>query len=58
MSSLGPPPPPKRRLWLWIIIGIAVLCIVICAAFGVWIGFTDSGQGFWDDIEATATAGA
>ena len=58
MSSLGPPPPRKRRLWLWIIIGIIILCVLVCGGLGIWFGFTDSGQEFWDNIEATATAQA
>ncbi|MEJ7837389.1 MAG: hypothetical protein WKF81_01160 [Thermomicrobiales bacterium] len=58
MSSLGPPPARKRRLWLWIIVGLLILCVAICAGIAIWLGFTDSGNDFWNDIEATATAGA
>ena len=58
MSSLGPPPPRKRRLWLWILIGLLAFCILVCGGLGIWFGFTDSGQEFWDNIEATATAQA
>jgi hypothetical protein len=58
MSSLGPPPPRKRRLWLWIVLGVILLCVVACLGFGYWIGFTDSGQEFLDNVEATATAQA
>jgi drug/metabolite transporter (DMT)-like permease len=58
MSSLGPPPPRKRRLWLWIILGLILLCVIACAILFYWIGFTDSGQEFLDNVEATATAQA
>jgi hypothetical protein len=58
MSSLGPPPPRKRRIWLWIILGLLALCIIVCGGLGIWVGFTDSGENFLNNIEATATAQA
>ena len=31
-----PPEPPRRRRWLWIILGIILGCILVCAAFAIW----------------------
>lgn len=58
MTSLGPPPPQKRRLWLWILLIIIGLCVIACVAGFIWLGFTDSGQEFIENVEATATAQA
>jgi hypothetical protein len=43
---------------LWIILGLLALCIIVCGGLGIWVGFTDSGENFLNNIEATATAQA
>jgi hypothetical protein len=58
MSSLGPPPERKRRRWLWILLILLGICILACIALFIWLGFTDSGRDFIENIEATATAQA
>lgn len=45
-----PPEPPRRRRWLWIILGIILGCILVCAALGIWGATTGS-----DTIERWGT---
>lgn len=44
MSSLGPPPQPKRRLWLWILVGILIACVLICVALAVLSFLLENGN--------------
>jgi hypothetical protein len=63
MSSLGPPPARKRRLWLWIVLGLIIACVVVCCVGFIFFSFTGTGQGLLEDWgtqvakEATKQAG-
>lgn len=39
-----PPEPPRRRRWLWIILGIILGCILVCAAFAIWGATAGDGR--------------
>lgn len=54
MTSLGPPPPRKRRLWLWILLGLLLLCVALCIAGGVFLS-TDAGQEWFEGIATEAS---
>ncbi len=54
MTSLGPPPPRKRRLWLWILVGLLLLCVVLCVAGGVFFS-TDAGQEWFEGVATEAS---
>ena len=56
MSNLGPAKPQRRRTWLWVLLGLVVALVLACCIGGWWLIFTDSGQNFIDNIEATQTA--
>jgi autotransporter translocation and assembly factor TamB len=53
MSSLGPPPRRKRRLWLWILVGLLLLCVLLCVAGGIFLS-TSAGQEWFEDFATTA----
>jgi hypothetical protein len=44
-----------RRVWLWVLTGMLLVCLLSCAGIVGWIGFTDSGQNYWSTVEAQAT---
>lgn len=54
MTSLGPPPARKRRLWLWILIGLLLVCVTLCVAGGIFLS-TDAGQEWFEDIATQAS---
>ena len=53
MSSLGPPPKPKRRVWLWVLIGLIIACVVICVGFGVFLN-TSTGSHWFSNLATEA----
>lgn len=53
MSNLGPPPKPKRRVWLWVIIGLIIACVLICVAFGIFVN-TGTGSRWFSDLATEA----
>lgn len=53
MSNLGPPPKPKRRVWLWVIIGLIIACVLICVAFGIFLN-TSTGSRWFSDLATEA----
>jgi autotransporter translocation and assembly factor TamB len=53
MSNRGPPPKAKRRLWLWVIIGLIIACVVICVAFGIFLN-TSTGSRWFSDLATEA----
>ncbi len=54
MTSLGPPPARKRRLWLWILVGLLLLCLALCVAGGVFFS-TDAGQEWFEGVATEAS---
>lgn len=54
MTSLGPPPARKRRRWLWLLIGLLLVCVVICVAAGVFLS-TDAGQNWFEGVATEAS---
>lgn len=61
MAPLPPEPPPDtgRRVWLWVVIGVLVACLLVCGASLAWLQYTDSGRDFQTRVaeEATQQAG-
>ncbi len=53
MSSLGPPPERKRRRWLWVLLGLLLLCVVLCVAAGVFLN-TDIGMEWFEGVATDA----
>ncbi|HEV2067778.1 MAG TPA: hypothetical protein VGR08_13170 [Thermomicrobiales bacterium] len=53
MTSLGPPPQRKRRRWLWVLIGLLLLCVILCVAAGVFLS-TEGGQEWFEGIATEA----
>jgi hypothetical protein len=54
MSPLPEEPPARRRTWLWVLIGILLLCVLLFCAFAGFVTFTDSGQNFVEDLATRA----
>ncbi len=54
MSSLPEEPPARRRTWLWVLIGILILCVLLFCAFAGFVSFTDTGRDLMDNIATRA----
>ncbi len=58
MAPLPPEEMPGkrgRRLWLWILTGLLLACMISCAGGFVWLGYTDSGKDFQTSVADRAT---
>jgi hypothetical protein len=58
MAPLPPeeaPPPKGRRVWLWILSGILLVCVLSCVGGFFWLGYTDSGKNFQTEVAERAT---
>lgn len=44
-----------RRVWLWILCGLFLACLISCAVSLVWLGYTDSGKNFQTSVAERAT---
>ncbi len=53
MSSLPPEEPPKRRIWLWVLVGILLFCVLLVCGLGVFLT-TGTGQNLMDDLATRA----
>ncbi|MBA2452395.1 MAG: zinc-ribbon domain-containing protein [Chloroflexia bacterium] len=53
MSSLPPEEPPKRRVWLWVLVGILLFCVLLVCGLGVFLT-TGTGQNLLDDLATRA----
>lgn len=55
MSSLPPEEPPKRRMWLWVLGGILLFCVLLVCGFGIFLT-TGAGQDLLDDLATRAAS--
>lgn len=53
MSSLPPEEPPKRRVWLWVLVGLILLCVLLICGLGIFLT-TGTGQDLLDDLATRA----
>ncbi len=53
MSSLPPAEPPKRRIWIWVLVGILLFCVLLVCGLGVFLT-TGTGQNLMDDLATRA----
>jgi hypothetical protein len=44
-----------RRVWLWVLSGLLLFCMLSCVAAFVWLGYTDSGKNFQTSVAERET---
>jgi hypothetical protein len=52
------PKKKKRRIFLWVLGGILLLCILVCVGSILFLEFTDTGQRFVNDMATRAAEAA
>ncbi len=55
MSPPPPEDPPKRRVWLWVLAGIMLFCVLLICGLGVFLT-TGTGQDLLDDLGTRAAS--
>ena len=58
MAPLPPEEMPGgrgRRVWLWVLIGLLLVCVISCAGLVGWVGYTDSGKNFQTSVAERET---
>lgn len=53
MAPLPPEEMPGkrgRRVWLWVLTGLLLACLISCAGAFLWLGYTDSGKDFQTSV--------
>jgi hypothetical protein len=58
---MAPLPPDEevkqrgRRVWLWVLSGLLLVCMLSCAGAFLWLGYTDSGKDFQTSVAERET---
>ena len=53
MAPLPPEEMPGkrgRRVWLWVLTGLLLVCMISCAGGFLWLEYTDSGKDFQTSV--------